>query len=90
MLSFKIRLTNHICGFLVLPEPNKTTVTKVIVRSPFEKLELPDQHGPQPSALRHFLSRETLSPPTASRLWEIHERALGRLQALKPLAQLVA
>ena len=90
MLSFKIRLTNHICGSLVLPEPNKTTVTKVIVRSPFEKLELPDQQRREPNTLGHLLCREALSPPAASRLWEIHERALGRLQALKPLAQLVA
>ena len=90
MLAFRVRLTNHICGLLVLPEPNKTTVTKVIVRSPFEKLELPDQHGRYPNTLGHFLRRETLSPATASCLREIHERAFGRLQAPKLLAQLVA
>jgi hypothetical protein len=32
MLALRIRFTNHICGFLVWPEPNKTIVTKVIVR----------------------------------------------------------
>src|ERR1051325_1589419 len=53
-LSFRIRLTNHICGFLVLPKPNKTTVTKVIVRSPFEKLKLPDQQRREPNTLGHF------------------------------------
>ena len=87
MLAFRVRLTNHICGFLVLPEANKTTVTKVIVRSPFEKLELADQQWPEPNTIGHLLCCEALPPPPAPRLRQIHERARSRLQALKPLAQ---
>ena len=65
MLAFRVRLTNHICGFLVVPEANKTAVTKVIVRSPFEKLELADQQRREPNTFGHLLCSEALPPPPA-------------------------
>src|SRR5215831_12290419 len=89
-LAFRVRLANHICGFLVLPEPKKTTVTKVIVRSPFEKLELADQQRREPNTFGHLLCCEALAPPPAPRFRQIHKRARGRLQTLKPLAQLIS
>jgi hypothetical protein len=65
-------------------------MTKAIVRSPFEKFELPDQLRLEPNTIRHFVGCEPLSPTATSRFWQIHERAFGRLQTLKPLEQLLA
>ena len=48
-------------------------MAKVLVGSPFEKFELSYQHRREPNALSHLLRRDTLSPPSASRLREVHE-----------------
>src|SRR4030095_3976674 len=52
-------------------------------RSTPKNLELTDEDGFQPHALRHLRLRESLSPAATSGFWQIRERALVDLQPLE-------
>jgi hypothetical protein len=44
---------SDIAGILVLPQADESGVPKVIVARPFQELELSDQYGLEPPAVRH-------------------------------------
>ncbi len=61
----------------------------MIVIGPFHELELADQGRLQPSAVRHFLLRESLSPTAAARFREIDEWTVGDFERAELLEQLL-
>ncbi len=60
----------------------------MIIGRPFHVLELRDQDRLQPTALLHFVSRQTLPPSPAFGFREVCEWALGALQVAEPPIQL--
>ena len=54
----------------------------MVVGSPFEELELPDELRFQPLAFRHLRFRQPLTPTIALRLRQIRKRALIHLEPL--------
>jgi hypothetical protein len=56
-LALPAGVADHIFGLCILPEPNKTAVTEVIVRGPLKKFEPPNQYRSQLSTLFHFRGR---------------------------------
>ena len=60
----------------------------MIVRGPFQKLELADEGGLQPNALGHLRLGEPLTPSSAPRLWKIGKRTVVDLESLELPEQL--
>jgi hypothetical protein len=78
---------DDILRLLVFTQANELGMPQVIVRSPFEELEMADEHWLQPRAFRHLRFRQTLTPSSASRLGEIGERAFADLESLNLTAR---
>src|SRR5687767_14681747 len=64
-------------------------MAQVILAGPFEELDLGDQHRLQPSAVLHLGGRQTRTPATALRLWQIHERAILDFESAEFLEELL-
>lgn len=55
-------------------------VAEVILASPRQELELPNEHGLQPHALGHFRLGESRSPSSAFRLWKVGEGVFSEFE----------
>src|SRR5579871_6293511 len=62
----------------------------MVVRRPFEELDLRDTDWLEPTTFGHLGLRESLSPPPASRFWQIDERACRDLERLELLEETLA
>jgi len=83
-------LAANLASRLVVAQRNELGVTKVILASPLQELDLRDQDGLEPPTVLHLRSGQACAPATALRLGEIHERAILDLEPSKPLKQLLA
>ena len=74
-------LPDYVFGLLVLPDPNETAVTQVVVRSPLHEFESAHEHRLQPPALFHLLGSKSLPPAAGLRFRQVREGALLHFQA---------
>src|SRR5579862_760435 len=72
-----------VLGLLVLSQPDETAMPKVPFWSPFDKLELTNQHGLDPMAIGHFLRCESGAPTSRVCFRQICERAYLNLKRLE-------
>ena len=77
-------LPDYIFGLLV-PDPNETAVTQVVVRGPLYEFELAHEHRLLPSALFHLLGSKSFPPAAGLRFRQVREGALLHFQALEVL-----
>ena len=59
-----------------------------MIARPFQELELPDEHRPQPAAIRHLGFDQPGAPSATLGLWQIGERTLTDRQCLEAPHQL--
>src|SRR5277367_3017385 len=60
---------------------------QMLIRRPLHKLELPQQQGPEPPAVFHLGSRQTLTPSPCLCFGKIREGAILDFQWPDPLEQ---
>src|ERR1043165_2362212 len=84
------RLSADVAGGLVLAQPDEPRVPEVVLAAPFEELELPDELRLQPAAGGHLLFRQPLTPPAARAFGQVDEGAVGDLERLELLEDLLA
>jgi hypothetical protein len=74
--------------FLILTQSHKLAVPKVVIRRPFDELELPHDLRLEPSTFHHLCGRQTCTPAPSLFLGQVCEGAFLYFQRLKLLEQL--
>jgi hypothetical protein len=72
---------------LVLAKRHELRVTQVTIASPFEEIDLCDEHWFQPAAVLHLRRGETRTPPAGLGFGQIREGAFRNCQAVELLEE---